>query len=221
MKVHFLMILILATASTAKCQSQKFDKVKPVHFNGSIFKIPLPSQYDYFHNSIYRNMKMSEFTKNNLLPGNGIMELEILVPRGNSDPIIQLYSFKELDSLKLSNENFIGYKKFIKTNITPSKYDSLSRTVFSDSLVKKELGNLSTDYSLTQTILETENRLTTGMLIRGHVNNKFQKLFIISNYLFINETIIVVRFTYSEYPKSIRAAVQFQNDYISELLKLK
>jgi hypothetical protein len=197
--------------------SQIPEQTRIVKFNGISLNVPSLPNYNFFDNSKYRNQSMSDFTMNSSNPQNEIVELEILVPN-NSDPLIQIYSFQEFNDLKVTLEGFNEYKKFIKNNVVPSKYDSLSKEFFKDSLVINKLGNIKSNYSITETIFEKENRLVIGMLIKGQVNEKIKTLSIISNYLYINQTIILIRFTLTKQPSIMKAFLDFQESYIQNIL---
>lgn len=198
--------------------SQVLEKTRTIKFNGTSFNVPLLPNYKYFNYSKYRNQSMSDFTKNSSNPNNEIVELEILIPN-DSNPLIQMYSFKEFSDFKLPIEGYSKYKDYIKKNIIPSKYDSLSKVFFKDSLVIKKLGNVKNNYSISETILENENRLVVGMLVKGQVNKDTHTLTIISNYLYINETIIIIRFTLTKQPNNLKSFLAFQESYITKFLK--
>ena len=59
-----------------------------------------------------------------------------------------------------------------------------------------------------------------GITQKAKVNNSFQTYFIISNYLYINETIIFIRFYHNKLPQNTATAIKFQDDYISQFIKL-
>lgn len=198
--------------------SQVFENSRSIKFNGTSFNVPLLTNYQYFNYSKYRNQSMSDFTKNSSNPNNKIVELEILIPN-DSNPLIQIYSFKEFSNFKLPIEAFRKYKDYIKKNVIPSKYDSLSKEFFKDTLVIKKLGNVKTNYSITETILENENRLVVGMLVKGQVNKEPHTLSIISNYLYINESIIIIRFTLTKQPNNLKSFLAFQESYITKFFK--
>lgn len=214
-KIKALLFLIALTPQLGL--SQVIEKTRTVKFNGANINIPSLPNYNYFDNSKYRNQSMSDFTKNSSNPNNEIVELEILIPN-NSDPLIQIYSFKEFKDLQVPLESYNKYKAFIKNNIVPSKYDSISKEFFKDSLVIQKLGNVKTNYSISETILESENRLVTGMLIKGHVNKDIHTLTIISNYLYVNKSIIIIRFTLTKQPANLKTLFDFQESYITKFL---
>lgn len=214
-KIKALLFLIALTPQLGL--SQVIEKNRTVKFNGININIPSLPNYNYFDNSKYRNQSMSDFTKNSSNPNNEIVELEILIPN-NSDPLIQIYSFKEFKDLQVPLESYSEYKEFIKKNIVPSKYDSLSKMFFKDSLVIQKLGNITTSYSISETILENENRLVIGMLIKGQVNKDTHTLTIISNYLYVKKTIIIIRFTLTKQPTNLKTLLDFQETYIANFL---
>jgi hypothetical protein len=212
-------IIILLNCYVVRSSAQEIIKSRSVVVSDFYLNIPLPKGYNYFDESVFKQQKMSEFNRNFALENNKTNEIEILIPSLDK-ALIQIYSLNELDSFSISQEHFDLYKNRIKRRFVKSTHDSVSNIIYNDSAVIGKLGNITSKLNTNKILFESKTRLALLLNFSGSLNNKPRELFIISNYLLINETIIVIRFTRIKKPDDFMEFIKFQNEYIKNILKL-
>jgi len=166
---------------------------KEVIFNGHIYKISKPNEYDYFDNSVFGNTSIKEFTKTNLL-STEVFDLELLVPKSlENNPIVHYYSYKVLENQNVTFDEFKEYKTFWKNGYSNGTYDSLAKEIFSDSLIIKQFGKMSSKAMGYFHISESDSALSTLVYINGNMRDNILSKVAVSNYLFINNTVILIK----------------------------
>ncbi|MFA6261447.1 MAG: hypothetical protein WC760_08265 [Bacteroidia bacterium] len=199
--------------------AQSLLEFKEIRFGERNINIELPTGYSYFEKSIYSNVKMGDFTLNSL---NGLHDIEVLVPHAKG-PTIHIIGFDEFKDLELMLEDFSEYKSYVKTQITKPAFDSLSDSLLEDKLFISALGgHVKIENSILKIIHDTSNRIVSALLLKVNVkeDSSVGMGLVISNYIYIKQTIIIIRFLYNRVPSNITEAVSFQDAIVRRFINI-
>jgi hypothetical protein len=212
--IQILSIFNVLILHNQNINERAFEK-REVRFGERIFQIPLLNEYCYFNQSSHKNTKLNEYTEKNLLSNNRVHDLELLIPKNSNLPLIHIFSYKELAGLNISPDLFNTYKNTLTKNFKASNLDSIYNILKYEKKYKKELGQIEPNFDFAGTTLNLENRLVTVVYSKTKLNKTFVKSLIVSNYLHLKETILVIRFTYTFDELDYSNFMTFQNEYIS------
>jgi len=220
---NMLLILLIFLSNGKMGFSQtntNVESFKEVKFNNRVYRISKPENYDYFGNSIFKEMSISEFTKTNLLSIE-VIDFELLVPKVlDANPLVHFFSYKALENQKVTSEQFKEYKTFWKSGHNNGTYDSIAKSILSDSVIFNQFGIMKSKSNGYTHLDETKYLLSTLVFITGGTNGKIEKFIVISNYLNINETVIYIKLTKSY--KNFKDISEIQKDskyFVSAFLK--
>lgn len=215
---------LLKIISTLNLTSQKtiFNSQKEVQFKQKKYTISKPVDYDYFSNSVFKDMKINEFTKTYCFTDDiSIYDFELLVPKKlNEQPTIHFYTMNALKEQEVTPDNFVEYKLFWKEMYEKSNYEKLLNSIISDSLLfcKYEFSDTK---PMTFTHLKDENKLlSTLVIINAKTEIEVIKKISITNYIYLNDIVIFIKLTQDYKTFSDIEKIQNKSNVIvSEFLK--
>jgi len=215
-------LLSIISTLNLTASKQKFNIKKVIEFKGKKYIIPMPLEYDYFSNSVFKDMKINEFTKTYCFTEElSIYDFELLIPKKLTEqPIIHFYTSKNLIEQSVTNEDFIEYKSFWKKMYEQENYNKLLKQVLLDSLIFCNYIFSETKPMSYLHLKETDNQLSTLVFINGNVGGKQIRKISITNYIFIDNLVIFIKLSQDYNTFSTIETIQNKsNSIVSEFLK--
>jgi hypothetical protein len=215
---------LIKIISTLNLTSQKtiFNSHKEVQFKQKKYTISKPVEYDYFSNSVFKNMKINEYTKTSCFTDDiSIYDFELLVPKKlDEKPTIHFYTYSALKKQSVTPEKFVEYKQFWKEMYEQPNYEKLLNFIISDSLLFCKY-QFSETKPTTYTFLKDENKLlSTLVFINIKTDIGFIKKISVTNYIYINDIVIFIMLSQDYKTFSDIEKIQIMsNTIISEFLK--
>ena len=199
-----------------------FNSQKEVNFEGVNYTISKPVDYDYFFNSVFRDMKINEFTKTYCFTDDySIYDFELLVPKKlNENPIIHIYTMNALRNQKVTPGSFLEYKLFWKRMYEKTIYEKLLDSIMSDSVLFCKY-QFSDAKPMTFTHLQDENKLlSTLVIIDAKTEIGVTKIMSITNYIYLKDIVIFIKLTkkYTAF-SDIEKIKSYSNLVVSEFIK--
>lgn len=215
---------LLQIISTLNLTSQKtiFNSKKEVEFKHKKYVISKPVDYDYFSNSVFKNMKINEFTLTYCFTDDiSMYDFELLVPKKLDDqPTIHFYTSNALKEQSVTQEDFMEYKLFWKKMYEQPNYEKLLNYIISDSLLFCKYEFSGTE-PMTFTHLKDEKKLlSTLVFINAKTDIELTKKIYISNCIYLNDIVIFI--VLSQDYKTFSDIEKIQNKsntIVSEFLK--
>jgi hypothetical protein len=199
-----------------------FNSSKEIQFGKDKYIISKPVGYNYFSNSIFKEMTINDFTKVNCFDNEiNNYNFELLVPKDlKNKPTIHIYTLNEFSRIKFNVNKFQEYKQLIFNKTETSEYEKILNSFLLDSLK-------FCDYKLSYTKpcifvnLRDEERILSNMIfIFSKIGNEEINKLVISNYIHINNIIVFIKLTmdYNNY-SDINNIKIISKNIVTEFLK--
>ncbi len=172
-----------------------YNSERIVEFNQEEYVISKPSDYDYFSNSSFKDMKINEFTNTYCFTDEiGIYDFELLVPKKlDEEPLIHFYTMNSLKGQEVTAPEYIEAKIFWKEMYNQPNYNELVENLISDSLLFCNYDFSKTD-SLSYIHLKDEaNILSTLIFNNSKINGENKSQILITNYIYINDIVVYIK----------------------------
>lgn len=210
--------------STLNLTSQKtaYNAQRVVQFEHMKFIISKPVDYDFFSNSVFKDMKLNEFTKTYCFADEiGIYDLELLVPKKiEGQPIIHFYSMNALKEQMVTQDDFAENKLFWKEMYDQSKYAKLLDSVISDSLLFCQYEFSDTEPNGYIHLKDEPKFLSTLVFINSKIAGDVIRKILVTNYLYLNNTVVFITLSQDYESFSDIEKIQHKSNFIvSEFLK--
>lgn len=185
--------MILTALVTQLLAFSSSEAQQSFEWNGHRYKLSKPSQYEFFQNSEYNDMTISEFTKTYCFSdGLEIHDFELLVPGDMKKlPIIHFYTMDALNGQTVSIDEFTGYRAYWKDAFTKGGYTELFTVL--DSLTVCEYIASNSKIQRSSVVYEDDQRLTIWYMVKGLVGNEEVTLSVVSNFLYLDGDIIFIK----------------------------
>jgi hypothetical protein len=199
-----------------------FNSNKEIQFGKDKYIISKPVGYNYFSNSIFKEMTINDFTKVNCFDNEiNNYNFELLVPKDlKNKPTIHIYTLNGFSQIKFNVNKFQEYKQLIFNKTETSEYEKILNSFLLDSLK-------FCDYKLSYTkpfifvnFIDEERILSNMIFIFSKIGNKEINKLVISNYIHINNIIVFIKLTmdYNHY-SDINNIKIISKNIVTEFLK--
>ncbi len=215
-------ILEIISSLDFSSNKRRFNSERIFEFNQKKYIISKPTDYDYFSNSVFKDMKINEFTRTYCFADEiGVYDFELLVPKKiEEQPIIHFYTMNSLKGQKVTDAEFVEAKIFWKEMYNQGTYNKLLDYLISDSL-------LFCNYQFSKTepisyihIKDEANILSTLIFNNSTINGDNINQIVITNYIYLNEIVVYIKLSQAYKTFSDIEKIKTKSDIIvTEFLK--